>query len=93
MSKSIISNDKKCLVCGTTYDIHKHHIFFGTANRRNSEKYGCWCYLCGRHHNLSGEGVHYNIALNLDIKRMAQKRFEELYSHERFIQVFGKSYI
>lgn len=93
MSKSIISNDKKCLVCGTTYDIHKHHIFFGTANRKNSEKYGCWCYLCGRHHNLSGEGVHYNIALNLDIKRMTQKRFEELYSHERFIQVFGKSYL
>lgn len=90
--KSIISNEKRCLVCGTTYNIHKHHVFFG-ANRKNSEKYGCWVYLCGRHHNLSSEGVHFNIALNLEIKRMTQRKFEELYSHEEFIKIFGKSYI
>lgn len=90
--RSIISNEKECYVCHTTFNLHKHHIYFG-ANRNNSEKYGCWCYLCARHHNMSNEGVHYNLALNLELKRLAQSKFEEIYSHEDFIRVFGKSYL
>ena len=90
--KSIISNEKRCYVCGTTFDLARHHLYFG-ANRKKSEKYGLWVYLCGRHHNMSGEGVHYNIALNLELKRLGQKKFEELYSHEEFVRQFGKSYL
>lgn len=93
MSKSIISNEKKCLVCGTTFNIHKHHVFSGTANRKKSEQYGCWIYLCGIHHNLSPMGVHFNIKLNLDLKRLAQAKFEELHGHDEFIRVFGKSWL
>ena len=77
MSKSIISNEHYCLICGTTQNLHKHHIFFGSANRKKSEKYGCWCYLCGKHHNLSNEGVHFNKDLDNRLKKMTQKKFEE----------------
>ena len=92
--KSIVQKDlSKCWVCGTSYDIHIHEIFFGTANRKKSIKYGLYVGLCGRHHNMSDVGVHNNLALNLELKRLGQKKFEELYSHEEFIRQFGKSYL
>lgn len=94
MSKSLISNEHYCLVCGTTFDLHKHHIFYGTANRKLSEKYGCWCYLCAKHHNLSTNGVHFNKHLDLAIKEQCQKAWEFKYgSREDFIKTFGRSYL
>lgn len=90
--KSIIQENKECFVCKTTYNLHEHHIFYGTANRKQSEKYGMKVWLCGRHHNLSNEGVHFNRELDLQIKRMAQKKFEETYKDLDFIRIFGRSY-
>lgn len=90
---SIISQEKRCLVCWTDQNLHRHHIFPGTANRRLSEQYGCWCWLCGDHHNLSDRGVHFNPELDLYIKRMAQAKFETIYGHEKFVEVFGKNYL
>lgn len=37
--KSIIQREKQCLICGS-WNIEDHHIFFGNANRKQSEKYG-----------------------------------------------------
>ena len=93
MSKSIISNEKKCLVCHLPYQLHRHHIFFGTSNRKNSEKYGCWCYLCARHHNMSNDGVHFDKNLDLRLKQMAQKKFEETYPDLDFLKIFGRNYL
>ena len=92
MSKSIISDERECLVCKTKQGLHKHHIFYGTANRKKSEKYGCWCYLCGKHHNLSSEGVHFNKALNQMIQSECQIRFEEIHPELDFIKIFGRSF-
>mgnify|MGYP007101833209 CR=1 FL=1 len=39
MSKSIIQKNKECYITHSTYNLHKHHIFEGTANRQLSEKY------------------------------------------------------
>ena len=91
--KSIIDNEKQCLVCGSTSGLHKHHIFFGTSNRKLSEKYGCWCYLCGRHHNLSNVGVHSNRQLDINLKQFAQEKFNEVYPELDFREIFGKSYL
>ena len=94
MIQSLLSNEKKCLVCGCERDIHRHHIFYGTANRKNSERDGCWCFLCGMHHNLSSAGVHFNRELDLKIKRECQKKWEETYGdRDAFIRRFGKSYL
>lgn len=92
--KSVIQNTKECYICERTgkYDIHEHHIFFG-PNRKWSEKYGMKVCLCGYHHNLSSEGVHNNRELDLYFKRLGQRRFEELHSHEEFMQIFGKNYL
>jgi hypothetical protein len=90
---SIINNERECLVCGSTYNLHKHHIFYGTANRKLSEQYGCWCYLCARHHNMSNEGVHFNKPLDTKLKEYTQKRFNEVYPDLDFMQIFGKNYL
>ena len=92
MANSLISNEKECVVCGTTRGIHKHHIF-GAYNRNNSEKYGCWVYLCGKHHNLSDEGIHFNKEFNIKMKQYCQELFEEKYSHKEYIEIFGKNYL
>ena len=94
MGKSIISNDKKCFICGSDINLHKHHIFYGTANRRISEKQGCWVYLCAKHHNLSKEGVHYDKEKDLYLKKFAQATWEmEKGSREEFIKIFGRNYL
>jgi hypothetical protein len=80
-------------VCGTTSNLQEHHIFYGTANRKNSEKYGFKVWLCGRHHNQSNESVHFNTELNLRLKRECQAKFEEMHSRADFIAIIGKNYI
>lgn len=89
--KSVMQFDKRCFLCGTTLNLHDHHIFFGTANRKKSERFGLKVYLCMEHHTGSS-GVHFNEDLDDGLKKLAQKKFEELYgSRETFIKEFGKS--
>lgn len=91
--RSIISNERQCLICGNIYNLHKHHIFYAAGRRPISEKYGCWCYLCARHHNMSSEGVHFNKTLDLRLKQHAQKKFEAVYPDLDFLQIFHKNYL
>lgn len=95
MSVSLISDYYECLVCGKNRNLHKHHIYEGIGRRDQSEKYGCWCYLCARHHNMSDVGVHYNKAFDLKLKRKCQKILEEQkgWSREQFTNVFGMNYL
>lgn len=93
MAKSIMQTEKRCYVCGTTYGLHEHHVFYGTANRKQSEKHGFKVYLCGRHHNLSEEGVHFDHELDLRIKRDCQRVFEKTHSREEFMSIIGKNYL
>lgn len=90
--KSIIQTTKECYVCKTIFDLHEHHIFEGIANRKLSEKYGLKVWLCSRHHNMSNEGVHFNKALENELKILGQRKFEETYE-ENFLKVFGRNYI
>ena len=90
--KSIIQDEKECWVCGTTLNLHTHHIFYG-PNRKNSERLGLKIYLCARHHNMSNEGVHFDSELDDKIKIMAQKKFEETHTREEFMSIMGRNYI
>ena len=76
---SIIQNEKKCFVCGTTLNIHIHEIMYG-KNRQNSINDGCCVYLCGKHHNLSNEGVHFNHELDLKLKQLAEQKWCKYYN-------------
>ena len=90
---SILSMKKECFVCGRSGTLHLHHVF-GGANRKKSDIYGCWCWLCPEHHNMSREGVHLNRKLDLQVKEKCQEEWEAKYgSRGKFRAVFGKSYL
>jgi len=93
MSKSLLSDDKVCWVCGTPLDLHRHHCY-GGPNRGLSEAYGAWVYLCARHHNMSNEGVHFNHELDILLKKQCQRAWEMKYGdREKFRIIFGRSYL
>lgn len=91
MSKSILQNNKKCYITKSTNNLQ----FGGTANRKLSEEDGMWIWLRADWHNMSDYGVHFNKELDLKLKRIAQKRWQEYYhkTKEDFIKKYGKSYI
>lgn len=98
--KSIIQDKKECFVCRMNYDVettrglHEHHIFEGTARRKQSEKYGLKVYLCARHHNIGTQySIHFKKELDLQLKQLAQRKFEETHTREEFREHFIKSYL
>ena len=94
MSKSILSNEKRCWVCGKITNIEKHHIFGGGC-RKLSEKYGIWIYLCHEHHNEPPDGAHHNAEIMERFRKMGQKAAMKKYNwnEEDFIKIFGRNYL
>lgn len=80
-----------CFICGR-YGTEIHHVFFGTANRKLSDKYGMVIGLCYNHHR-GNKGVHHNRELDLKVKRMAQERFMQVYPELDFLAVYGRNYL
>lgn len=90
--KSIITDDMEhCFICGAPHP-QIHHIFFGTANRKQSDLRGCIVPLCLEHHTGS-HGVHSNRNLDLALKAHAQLAYEKEHTREEFRGAFGKSYL
>lgn len=91
---SILSNDRKCYVCGTVTNLHSHHIYMG-PNRKVSENNGFKVYLCGHHHNQSNDGVHCKNGHELDVslKEECQRKFEEEHSRDEFVSLIGRNYL
>lgn len=42
---------------------------------------------------MSDHGVHFDKALDLQLKQECQRRFEALYGHDTFMEVFGRNYL
>ena len=84
--------ERTCYVCGSKRDIHIHEVFFGSADRKKSIKYGCCVCLCAKHHNMSNEGVHFNKELNLRLKQEMQLEFEKKYPNLDFMKIFHRNY-
>ena len=95
MSKSIISNKKQCYVCGSSNNLHYHHIFFG-KNRKNADQDGLTVYLCYEHHEGTN-GVHGKNGHELDIelKIIAEAKWLEHYDKDidDFIKRYGRNFI
>lgn len=89
---SILQTEKECFVCHTTYGLECHHVIGGSANRKQSEKYGLKVWLCHEHHR-GNSGVHFNKELDLKIKKIAQSTFEREHTREEFRAIFGKSWL
>ena len=77
--KSIIQEDRECYICRSPF-VEEHHVFYGTANRKLSERYGLKLYLCPEHHR-GPTGVHFNPKLDEKLKGIAEQRFREKYPY------------
>lgn len=92
MRDSVLVKDMDhCLICGKDV-INRHHVFFGTANRKLADEDGLWVPLCQRHHT-GREGVHFNLDFNRQLKKWAQGIYEKDHTRAQFIQRYGKSYL
>ena len=93
--KSIMQKEKRCFICGTTNNLHEHHVIHGNANRKLSEKYGLKVWVCLEHHT-GDNGVHNNAYLDDELKKQAEIKWL-LYDYDRsindFIKIFGKNYL
>lgn len=89
---SILDNLDKCFFCGKPAECI-HEVFFGTANRRVSIENGFCAGLCHKEHNLSSKSVHNDREMDLMLKRVYQRKYEENHSRDDFIQLIGKSYL
>lgn len=92
MTVSKICNKKRCLVCGTIFNLHRHHVF-GAGNRKYAEQDGLWVYLCGHHHNLSKDGVHFNKELDIGLKQLGQTTYEKTHTRQEFMERYGRNYL
>lgn len=67
---------------------------YGTADRKLSEKFGLWVWLCWMHHNSGLEqAVHSNKEYNLLLRQKAQILFRERFPDKDWMAIFGKNYI
>lgn len=89
---SILQAEKKCALCERVDHLERHHVMHGTANRKLAEKYGLVIWLCQDHHR-GKMSPHQNANIDRAFKMAAQKKFEEIYSHEEWMEVFGRNYL
>lgn len=81
-----------CELCGRPYTV-RHHVFFGTANRRISEQEGMVAWLCPACHTDGALAVHRCRMTDLRLKRRYQEIFEQTHTREEFRAKFGRSYL
>ena len=90
---SIMSDEKMCFICETTLNLNRHEVFFG-PNRQKSKEDGCWCYLCTSHHHMGPNSPHQSKEIDLQLKRMCQRRWEKKYgTRDDFIKRYGRSWL
>lgn len=88
--KSIVQKDDSCcFICGCNRTDHTHHIMHGTSNRKNADKWNLVVKLCEPCHTK----VHRSRVTDLMLICLGQKKFEELYGHSKWMEVFGKNYL
>jgi len=96
--------DDVCEICGAPYAAF-HEIFFGTANRQKSIKWGMQKRLCCFHHNDQSNRAsnpHYNKRVDQNLREEYQERFEAQRvcegmtasdARKLFMAEFGRNYL
>ena len=94
MAESILKTESGiCFACGRSGYTETHHIVYGSL-RPIADREGLTCYLCLECHKGTN-GVHgkNGNALNRELKRIAQQRWEFLHSHEEWMKMIGRNYL
>lgn len=87
-----------CWLCGCngySDPLDKHHIF-GGSNRKKSERYGLYVYLCHNKCHIFGRySAHQNKDTMLKLHQHGQRKAmeENEWTTEDFIREFGKNYL
>jgi len=81
---------KECYITGSRIQLDKHHCLHGTANRKIADNYGLWVWL---RHDVHMRLHDSDKALDRELEKEAQIAFEKKYSREKFIELFGRSYL
>ena len=92
MGKSILQTDRACYFCGRVTGVERHHIFGWVANRKISEKYGLWVYLCHNCHT-GKNGAQYQKDRNRLLKQDAQRAFEKTNPRDLWMELIRKNYL
>lgn len=100
-----MQEEKECYLCRLAADqagyygdlphtgLHRHHVIFGRGNRKKSEHYGLWVWLCVAHHEYGPEAVHTNARIRKQLSQIAQRAFMRAYPNLDFREEFGISYL
>ena len=92
MAKSIIPHEEgECFIChiheSEGMALQTHHCHHG-SRRKKADEYGLTVKLCPLCHRLLHDKGYYDRYL----QQVAQKAFENKYSHELWMEEFGKDY-
>lgn len=79
-----------CIVCGRRRE-HWHHVY-GASDKKSSEKFHYLLPLCGEHHNLSDNGIHFNHEMDYHYKQLGYEMFKRDYPTLRWLDYFRKQY-
>lgn len=91
-NKSILQADiTECYICHRPREAI-HEIYFGSL-RQTSIKHGFYVGLCTEHHNGGNNGVHFNRALDLRLKKECQKAYERTHTRDEFMALIGRNYL
>lgn len=99
MRSILQKKDGRCYLCMKLHEdnskkvVQEHHVVFGTANRKLSEKYGLKVYLCLSHHKEGPEAVHRNAEIALELKKEAQRAFKRNFPELDWFEIFRRNYI
>lgn len=89
----VLNRPLTCEICGRYGELALHHVYFGTANRRLSDKWGMVAWLCPFCHTLGPRAVHRCRETDLMLKQRYQEIFEQRYPEESFVKIFGRNYL
>lgn len=89
MTDSILQTEKECYVTGSRINLDLHHIYHG-PRRAAADRYGCWVWL---RHDIHMDLHSRGTGLDRRLKRECQEAFEAIHGHDRFMEIFGKSYL
>ena len=75
--------------------LHRHEVFFGTANRQKSIRDGLVIFLTPELHNMSDNGIHFNRNFDIAAKRSGERAWLDYYGKtiDNFIHEYGKNYL
>ena len=91
VQKIVLQDTKTCYVTGRT-DVEEHHCIYG-KNRKLADKYGLTVWLVAEYHTGEHGGHNGNLILDTELKQLAQREFEKVYGHDRWMNEFGRDYL